>query len=334
MKQEAPTGSAPQDQRQPEASAAPILTKAAALGALDWLCQELRNQALFLRGLDLAAGSALNMDLLTAFAAEMRKAAETAKRFTDFAINTGADAIALAAAQWIEDEAAETFEAMKPLLTAKDNGSFASTPEAEDLILFYFRNFGVILANRRALLQWLKIEAPHLLTEASATGSAADTASDEEAQQISPTGSAPEGSAPSLGNGEASATPVRSADTASQPTGLAPADQPAQPIAQQWGTAKAKKLLAAAVEAGLCQESGSGKYKWLGSATLYAYFVIMVSDHLDLRSGNNRLPWAKFSALFDYPFKLQSAIHAASGFTTQSLNEPEGWEAVKDLCRE
>lgn len=337
MKQEAqPTGSAPQDQRQPQASATPITSKAQAVDALTWLCQELRNQALFLGGLDLATGSALNLEALSAFAAEMRKAADTAKAFTDFAINTGAAKFALAAAQQISDEADDTSTAINALMEARNAGSFASQPEAPAMILDYFLNFGAILANRRALLQWLKIEAPSLLQDQ--PQAQPDQSPAPCMDQRPAAGSQPTGSAASPSNGEASGAPVRSTDTVSrispsQPTGSAPQDQPAaQPIAQQWKTKKAKKLLAEAVEAGLCERSGS-KYKWIQSAALYGYFVDLVSTYLDLRPSNKRLPWAKFSALFS-GVNLRTAQSAVNDYTNNCLPKPEGFEKIQALCQE
>ena len=96
-------------------------------------------------------------------------------------------------------------------------------------------------------------------------------------------------------------------------------------------TQKAKNLFKRAVEAGLCKVS-NGKYQWLGSKALLAYFAEEASLYLELGkgeyNGNPKTSWKPFEKIFS----VKGLSNNRNDNKTKS-NEPREYRKVDDLFR-
>lgn len=75
-------------------------------------------------------------------------------------------------------------------------------------------------------------------------------------------------------------------------------------------------------------------YKWLGSSSLFGYFVLQASDKLELRHDNTRLPWKLYKKLFNVSDSMiKTAKNVISALKKEHICEPEGWDTVKKICK-
>lgn len=104
-----------------------------------------------------------------------------------------------------------------------------------------------------------------------------------------------------------------------------------QVIKDQNKADEACKVIGRAVDARLIEESPEG-LKWAASASLYGYFVDKVSDRLDLRGNNNRIPWKTFDAIIANSDSMKATAKAAvNDYTNKGLNPPEHDDLVDNL---
>lgn len=87
-------------------------------------------------------------------------------------------------------------------------------------------------------------------------------------------------------------------------------------------TARGQAILSKAVEDGLLKMEG-GRYVWKGTHALYGYFVDRVTDALDMRPENDRIPWASFRFVMNHVAIVDTARRAVSMYT-HGAPPPEG----------
>ena len=104
-----------------------------------------------------------------------------------------------------------------------------------------------------------------------------------------------------------------------------------QTIPQELNTDRAKEIFAKAVEAGLMSKD----YEWLGTASLYGYFVDRVSKELDITTGAGRIQWALFKKMIVNHDKIVStAKQAISDYKNKNLPPPNGDDIVDKIIKE
>lgn len=75
-------------------------------------------------------------------------------------------------------------------------------------------------------------------------------------------------------------------------------------------------------------------YRWTGTASLFGYFVDLVSDALNVRPSNGRIPWKIFKIAFQRSDSdIATAKQAINGYKQKGLSEPEGFLDIKNACK-
>lgn len=75
-------------------------------------------------------------------------------------------------------------------------------------------------------------------------------------------------------------------------------------------------------------------YKWIGTKALFGYFVDKTSEYLNLRPSNNRIPWSIYKEAFNLSDKdISTAKQFINDYRNKNCNEPEGFEAIKLVCK-
>ena len=106
-----------------------------------------------------------------------------------------------------------------------------------------------------------------------------------------------------------------------------------QYIQQEFDTEQARSLFSRAIDKGLVEVDGK-KFKWIGTKSLYGYFVDKTSDFLNIRHSNNRIPWRKYEAIIsNHSELLATARQAVNDYTNKELPPPEGDDKVDDICK-
>ena len=94
---------------------------------------------------------------------------------------------------------------------------------------------------------------------------------------------------------------------------------------------KAKEIFAKAVEAGLMSKD----YEWLGTASLYGYFVDRVSKELDITTGAGRIRWVLFKkTIVNHDTIVSTAKQAISDYKNKNLPPPNGDDIVDKIIKE
>lgn len=98
-------------------------------------------------------------------------------------------------------------------------------------------------------------------------------------------------------------------------------------------TNKAKTLFQQITDLGYCASDGN-LYRWTGTPSLFGYFVDVVSDFLNVRPSNGRLPWKLFKPAFQCSeTDLATAKQAVNDYRNKNQSEPEGFLPIKNLCK-
>lgn len=98
-------------------------------------------------------------------------------------------------------------------------------------------------------------------------------------------------------------------------------------------TDKAKVLFQQIIALGYCISDGN-LYRWTGTPSLFGYFVDVVSDFLNVRPSNGRLPWKLFKPVFQCSeTDLATAKQAVNDYKNKNQSEPEGFLSIKNICK-
>lgn len=104
-------------------------------------------------------------------------------------------------------------------------------------------------------------------------------------------------------------------------------------IPKELDTDEAKALLKKVIELELCVSDGN-LYQWKGTPSLLGYFVDIVSDYLNVRPSNGRLPWKLFKTAFQCSdTDIATAKQAVNDYKNKSQSEPEGFLYIKNICK-
>ena len=75
-------------------------------------------------------------------------------------------------------------------------------------------------------------------------------------------------------------------------------------------------------------------YRWTGTASLFGYFVDIVSDTLNVRPSNGHIPWKIFKIAFQRSDSdIATAKQAINDYRNKGLSEPEGFLGIKKVCK-
>lgn len=104
-------------------------------------------------------------------------------------------------------------------------------------------------------------------------------------------------------------------------------------VPKELDTDEAKALLKKVIELELCVSDGN-LYQWKGTPSLLGYFVDIVSDYLNVRPSNGRLPWKLFKTAFQCSdTDIATAKQAVNDYKNKSQSEPEGFLYIKNICK-
>ena len=94
------------------------------------------------------------------------------------------------------------------------------------------------------------------------------------------------------------------------------------------------EILSKAMDVGFVDVDQQG-FKWMKSAALFGYFVDKVSDFLNLKPDNGRIPWKLFQGLFVNinDNNILAARKAINGYSKQYGNPPEEAEEVDAILK-
>lgn len=94
------------------------------------------------------------------------------------------------------------------------------------------------------------------------------------------------------------------------------------------------ELMQKAVEAGLFSLNNVGQYTWLKSASLFGYFADQITDALELRHDNGRIPWLMFEFVTNRKSMLPTAKNAVYNYSVKGMSPPEGDDIVDAILKE
>ncbi len=82
-----------------------------------------------------------------------------------------------------------------------------------------------------------------------------------------------------------------------------------------------------------CKRHGA-VYQWTGTNALFGYMVWKVSDKLEIRHDNDRLPWDIFQRAFSMTTtQIRTAKNTTSKVKNKQQNEPTGYDDIDRLCK-
>ena len=70
---------------------------------------------------------------------------------------------------------------------------------------------------------------------------------------------------------------------------------------------------------------------WKGTHELYGFFVDKVSEILDIRGSNDRIPWRKFRFVLNHEKMLATAKQKVQDYKNNGENKPEGFREIMRL---
>lgn len=120
-----------------------------------------------------------------------------------------------------------------------------------------------------------------------------------------------------------------------QTTGEPQQNKPEQPktLPKELDTDEAKALFQEITDLGYCTFDGN-LYQWTGTPSLFGYFVDIVSDFLNVRPSNGRLPWRLFKPTFQCSdTDISTAKQAVNDYKNKNQSEPEGFLSIKNICK-
>lgn len=128
-------------------------------------------------------------------------------------------------------------------------------------------------------------------------------------------------------NKQAGSNPIKS-DTATSP------DSPeVVNIPYELNTPEARALFSELVKQGFAESNGA-VYRWKSTNALFGYMVNQVSERLNIRPDNDRLPWAIFQCAFGMSnAQIRTATNHQSKLNNGAVNEPTGYEKIKAICK-
>ena len=98
-------------------------------------------------------------------------------------------------------------------------------------------------------------------------------------------------------------------------------------------TDKAKSIFKELEKIGLIKIEND-TLKWLGTNSLFGYFVDRASDKLNIRPSNDRNPWEIFKKAFNLDNRsISTAKQAVNGYRNKGLSEPEGFLDIKKVIK-
>lgn len=103
-------------------------------------------------------------------------------------------------------------------------------------------------------------------------------------------------------------------------------------IPEEFKTERGKEILRLSVKEGLMAME-KGRYVWKSSSALMGFFAVKVSEVLDMRPSNDRIPWKKFQ--FIDGWTTQGAKDKCSDYKdNETASYPNGWEKIYELLRD
>lgn len=124
-----------------------------------------------------------------------------------------------------------------------------------------------------------------------------------------------------------------------RPTDNAPEDgetltnAPTMGLPSEFDTPEAKKIFDELVKLNYCKRDGA-VYQWTATNALFGYMVWKVSDKLEIRHDNDRLPWDIFQRAFTLTDRqIRTAKNATSKVKNKQQNEPTGYDEIDRLCK-
>ena len=104
-------------------------------------------------------------------------------------------------------------------------------------------------------------------------------------------------------------------------------------IPKELNTDNAKRILKELEGHDLIKNNDYG-LQWQGTSSLFGYFADKVSDHLDIRPSNDKIPWKIFKTAFNLDDKcIETAKQAVNGYKNKGINEPEGYLIINKVLK-
>ncbi len=108
---------------------------------------------------------------------------------------------------------------------------------------------------------------------------------------------------------------------------------PTKGLPSEFDTPEAKRIFDELLKLKYCKRVGA-VYQWTGTNALFGYMVWKVSDKLEIRHDNDRLPWDIFQRAFTMTAKqIRTAKNSTSKVKNQQQNEPTGYDDIDRLCK-
>lgn len=104
-------------------------------------------------------------------------------------------------------------------------------------------------------------------------------------------------------------------------------------LPDELNTPEARALFSELVKQGFAESNGA-VYRWKSTNALFGYMVNQVSERLNIRPDNDRLPWAIFQCAFGMSnAQIRTATNHQSKLNNGAVNEPTGYEKIKTICK-
>ena len=104
------------------------------------------------------------------------------------------------------------------------------------------------------------------------------------------------------------------------------------PLPTELKHGRGKEVLEWAIEQGFFESTKDG-LKWIKTYALYGYFVDDVSEILEMRASNKRIPWKKFRFVTNHETMLSTAKQAVNDYQNKELSNPDGWKEIYTYLR-
>ena len=115
--------------------------------------------------------------------------------------------------------------------------------------------------------------------------------------------------------------------------GYSPSCPKSNGMPKELNTDKARMIFQKLESCGFINIKDSG-LQWGGSNSLFGYFADKVSEHLNIRPSNDRIPWMLFKSAFKMSdSSIETARQAVNNYKNKNLNEPEGYLEIKNALK-